>query len=423
MTKSKPKAGIIMKCEIVAVGTELLLGNIVNTNAQYLSQKLADLGIDVYYHVAVGDNLKRLSDTIKEGLLRSDLIITSGGLGPTVDDLTKEGVADALGLRLLPDGASIRKIEAMFKAMGRTMTENNIKQGYIPEGAEILENDNGTAPGVLIEKDGKTVIMLPGPPKELYPMFEDKVLPYLRTKTASTIRSRMLRVIGVGESAAEDMLKDIFREQTNPTIAPYAKEGEVHLRITAKADSAEEAGRMLDKMESSVRDILGENIYGYDEETLEEVVVKLLQERKLTLSLAESCTGGLVANRLTDVPGASENLMCGVVSYSNASKMKLLGVKEETLREYGAVSSQTAEQMAEGVRRILNTDIGVSVTGIAGPGGGSMEKPVGLCYIGIAFGDGTEVHKLNFTGNRKRIKWNTSNRALDLLRRKLLATK
>ncbi len=409
-----------MKCEIIAVGTELLLGNIANTNAQYLSQKLADLGIDVYYHVAVGDNLQRLSNTIKEGLLRSDLIITSGGLGPTVDDLTKEGVADALGLRLLPDEATIRKIEGMFKAMGRTMTENNVKQGYIPEGATILENDNGTAPGVLVEKDGKTVIMLPGPPKELYPMFEDKVLPFLRTKVNSTIRSRMLRVIGVGESSAEDMLKEIFNTQTNPTIAPYAKDGEVHLRITAKADTAEEADFMIDGMEVRVREILGENIYGYDEETLEEVVVKLLQQKNMTLALAESCTGGLVANRITDVPGASENLMYGVVSYSNEAKMKLLGVKEETLKEYGAVSSQTAEQMAGGVRRILNTDIGVSITGIAGPGGGSKEKPVGLCYIGIALGESVEVHKLNFTGNRKRIKWNTSSRALDLLRRMLL---
>lgn len=409
-----------MKCEIIAVGTELLLGNIVNTNAQYLSQKLADLGIDVFYHVAVGDNLQRLSDTINESLLRTDLIITSGGLGPTVDDLTKEGVAKALGIKLLQDEASIRKIEGMFKAMGRPMTANNIKQGYIPEGAAILENDNGTAPGVLIEKNGKIIIMLPGPPKELYPMFEDKVLPYLKTKVNSTIRSRMLRIIGVGESAAEDMLKEIFKRQTNPTIAPYAKDGEVHLRITAKANTAEEADKLIDIMELSVREILGENIYGYDEETLESVVLKLLQDRKLTVSLAESCTGGLIASRLTDVPGASESLMCGIVSYSNASKIMLLGVNEDTIRDYGAVSSQTAEEMAVGVKKINKTDIGVSITGIAGPDGESKEKPVGLCYIGIAFGDKVAAHKLIFTGNRKRIKWNSSSRALDLLRRELL---
>lgn len=412
-----------MKCEIIAVGTELLLGNIVNTNARYLSQKLAELGIDVFYHVVVGDNLQRLSDTIKESLLRADLIITSGGLGPTVDDLTKEGAAKALGLELLPDEGSLRKIEGMFKAMGRPMTENNIKQAYIPKGAVILENDNGTAPGVLIEKDGKIIIMLPGPPKELYPMFEDKVLPYLRTKVSSTIRSRMLRVIGVGESTAEDMLKEIFKNQTNPTIAPYAKDGEVHLRITAKSNTVEEAEILIDNMELSVREILGENIYGYDEETLEAVVLKLLQERKLTLSLAESCTGGLVANRLTDVPGSSASLMCGVVSYSNEAKIKLLGVKEDTIREFGAVSNETAGEMADGIRKTAGTDIGVSITGIAGPDGGSKEKPVGLCYIGVSFGDKLTVHRIMLTGNRKRIKWNTSSRALDLLRRELLSKK
>jgi nicotinamide-nucleotide amidase len=411
-----------MRSEIIAVGTELLLGNIANTNAQYLSQKLADLGIDVFYHVAVGDNLGRLSEAIKQSLKRSDLVITSGGLGPTADDLTKEGVAAALGLKLLPDEASIRKIEGMFKAMGRTMTENNIKQGYIPEGALILENDNGTAPGVLIENDGKLVIMLPGPPKELYPMFEDKVLPYLRKKVRSTIRSRMLRVIGVGESAAEDMLKDIFRTQTNPTIAPYAKDGEVHFRITAKADSAAEADKLIDEMEERVKEILGENIYGHDDESLEEVVLKLLTERSLTIAFAESCTGGLVSSRLTDVPGASASLMYSVVSYSNEAKINILGVKEDTIRKYGAVSSQTAEEMAVGVKKLNNTDIGLSITGIAGPEGGSAEKPVGLCYIGIAMANTVKSHRLLFNGNRKRIKWNSSSRALDLLRRELLSS-
>jgi nicotinamide-nucleotide amidase len=415
--------GYRMKSEIVAVGTELLLGNIVNTNAQYLSQKLADLGIDVFYHVAVGDNLQRLSDTIKTSLERADLVITSGGLGPTVDDLTKEGVADALGLKLLPHEASIKKIEGMFKALGRPMTENNLKQGYIPEGAAILENDNGTAPGVLIEKNGKIVIMLPGPPKELYPMFEDKVLPYLRTKVHSTIRSRMLRVIGVGESAVEDMLKEIFRTQTNPTIAPYAKDAEVHLRITAKSDTIDEADRLIDQMEERVKAILGENIYGYDDESLEYVVLKLLIENNLTLSLAESCTGGLIGSRLTDVPGASASLMCGIISYSNESKIKILGVKESTINSYGAVSSQTAEEMAAGAKRINGTDIGLSITGIAGPDGGSEEKPVGLCYIGIAIGDKVTAHKLLFNGNRKSIKWNSSSRALDLLRKELLILK
>lgn len=412
-----------MKCEIIAVGTELLLGNIVNTNAQYLSQKMADLGIDVFYQISVGDNMQRLSETIKTSLERSDIIVTCGGLGPTADDMTKEGVSEALGLKLLPDNASIKKIEGMFKLMNRPMTENNIKQGYIPEGATILENDNGTAPGVIVEKEGKIVVMLPGPPRELHPMFENKVLPYLRTKVNSVIRSRMLRVIGIGESTIEDMLKEIFKNQTNPTIAPYAKEGEVHLRITAKRDTAEEADRLIAEMEQGVKSILGENIYGYDEESLEEVVLKLLQEKKMTLSLAESCSGGLIANRLTDIPGASASLMGGIVSYSNKAKIDILGVKEDTINKYGAVSSQTAEEMAIGTKKINETDIGVSVTGIAGPEGGSEQKPVGLCYIGIAIGDTVKVHRMNFNGNRKRIKWNTSNMALDLLRRELLVLK
>lgn len=410
-----------MKSEIIAVGTELLLGNIVNTNAQYLSQKLADLGIDVYYHVVVGDNLKRLTETIKTSLERSDIVITSGGLGPTADDITKEGAAQAMGLKLLPDEESIERIKKMFSSTGRIMTENNIKQGYIPEGAVVLENNNGTAPGVLIEKEGKIVIMLPGPPKELYPMFESKVLPYLKSKTDSTIRSKVLRVIGVGESAVEHMLKDIFDSQANPTIAPYAKDGEVHLRITAKTGIPEEADSLIAEMEQKVRAILGDNIYGCNEETLEEAVLKLLQKKNLTISLAESCTGGLVASRLTDIPGASASLISGVVSYSNESKINILKVKEETIRKYGAVSPQTAEEMAVGAKKLSNTDIGLSITGIAGPDGGSAEKPVGLCYIGIAIGKSVNVQKIMLTGNRNRIRWGSSSRALDFLRRELLS--
>ena len=410
-----------MKSEIIAVGTELLLGNIVNTNAQYLSQKLADLGIDVYYHVVVGDNLKRLTETIKTSLERSDIVITSGGLGPTADDITKEGAAQAMGLKLLPDEESIERIKKMFSSTGRIMTENNIKQGYIPEGAVVLENNNGTAPGVLIEKEGKIVIMLPGPPKELYPMFESKVLPYLKSKTDSTIRSKVLRVIGVGESAVEHMLKDIFDSQANPTIAPYAKDGEVHLRITAKTGIPEEADSLIAEMEQKVRAILGDNIYGCNEETLEEAVLKLLQKKNLTISLAESCTGGLVASRLTDIPGASASLISGVVSYSNESKINILKVKEDTIRKYGAVSPQTAEEMAVGAKKLSNTDIGLSITGIAGPDGGSAEKPVGLCYIGIAIGNSVNVQKIMLTGNRNRIRWGSSSRALDFLRRELLS--
>lgn len=409
-----------MKGEIIAVGTELLLGNIVNTNAQYLSQKLAELGIDVYYHVVVGDNLKRAVDTIKRSLERSDLIITSGGLGPTDDDLTKEAVSEALGLKLLPNEEAIRTVKSIFEKSGRTMPERNIKQGYIPEGGKIIENDNGTAPGILIEKGGKTVIMLPGPPKELKPMFEDRVVPYLSTKTNSTIRSKILRVIGIGESSVEEMLKDIFDSQTNPTIAPYAKEGEVHLRITAKSGDPKASEKMIRDMEAQVRTILKENIYGCDDETLEQTVVKLLLKKKKTLAVAESCTGGTVAGRLTEVPGVSASLMCGVVTYSNESKMKLLNVSEETLRTYGAVSRETALEMAAGVRKLACTDIGISITGIAGPDGGTAEKPVGLCYIGLAKDGKVEAFKFIFSGNRAKIRWNAGSRTLDILRRSLL---
>lgn len=411
-----------MNGEIITVGTELLLGNIVNTNSAYLSQKMADLGINVYYHAAVGDNMQRLADTINTSLKRSDLVITCGGLGPTEDDITKEAVSKVLGLKLLPDEAVIKKIERRFKASGREMTKNNIKQGYIPEGAVVIENGNGTAPGVLIEKDGKIIIMLPGPPNELYLMFENKVLPYLKTKADSMIRSKILRVIGVGESAAEDMLKEIINNQDNPTIAPYAKDGEVHLRITAKTKTQEEAERLITEMEQNVRSILGENIYGYDEESLGEVVLRLLKERKMTISLAESCTGGLIADRLTDIPGASSSLICGIICYSNESKINILGVKEDTIKDYGAVSDKTAEEMAIGVKRICGTDIGISITGIAGPEGGSTEKPVGLCYIGIATEKQVKVYKSIFNGNRKKIKSNSGNKALDIVRRELLFT-
>lgn len=409
-----------MKCEIIAVGTELLLGNIVNTNAQFLSQRLADLGVDVYYHLAVGDNLARISEMVKQSLERSDIVITSGGLGPTDDDITKEAVCDALQLKLLPNEEIITEIEQFFKKINRPMPECNKKQGFIPEGAQILFNNNGTAPGVLIEKNQKTIILLPGPPKELIPLFEEYVSPYIKSKVNCVIRSKMLRIVGVGESTVQEMLKDIFDKQTNPTIAPYAKDGEVHLRITAKCDKEEEADKLISDMEKTVHEILKENIYGYDDETLESVVVKLLKEKKVTISLAESCTGGLISNRITDVPGASVCFMNSVVSYSNESKQKFLHVKEKTLKNYGAVSGETAAEMADGIRKVSGTDMGLSVTGIAGPDGGSKEKPVGLFYIGISYKDRTETYRYQFLGNRKKIKLTASYKALDLIRRTLL---
>lgn len=409
-----------MKCEIIAVGTELLLGNIVNSNARYLSEKLAELGVEVYYHVTIGDNLTRLKEVIQQGLERSDVIITTGGLGPTDDDLTKDGVAEALGLKLVPHKESVEKIEAYFKNANRPMAQCNLKQGYVPEGASILENNNGTAPGVRIEQNGKLIFLLPGPPKEMMPMFDQQVYPYLKAKSKHVLKSKTLRVVGIGESMIQELLQQIFDTQTNPTIAPYAKDGEVHLRITAKCQSDVEGEQMISSMEQKVADILGSNIYGYDDETLEYVVYKLLKEKNMTVAFAESCTGGMISGRLTNVSGVSAVFMNSIVTYSNEAKMKFLGVKEETLAKFGAVSEETAKEMAAGIKRVSGTDVGVSVTGIAGPDGGSAEKPVGLFYIGLAMGDEVEAHRYLFPASREKVRWNATTRALDILRRKLL---
>lgn len=409
-----------MKCEIIAVGTELLLGNIVNNNAKYLSEKLAELGLDVYYHITVGDNLNRVKEVIEQALTRSDVIITTGGLGPTDDDLTKEGVAAALGVKLVPHQESLDKIEQMFKATGRTMPECNRKQGYIPEGASVLENNNGTAPGILVEKNEKVVILLPGPPKEMMPMFDEKVYQHLKAKSNYKIKSKTLRIVGVGESKVQELLQDIFDTQSNPTVAPYAKDGEVHLRITAKVDHENEADELISGMEKKIEAILGDNIYGYDDESLEYIVYKLLKNKNMSVSFAESCTGGMISGRLTNVSGVSSVFMDSIVTYSNEAKMKFLGVKEETLKQFGAVSSETAIEMAQGIKRVSVTDFGVSVTGIAGPDGGTPEKPVGLFYIGIASSDKVEAHRFLFPSSREKIRWNATTRALDLLRRELL---
>ena len=409
-----------MKCEVIAVGTELLLGNIVNSNARYLSEKLAELGIDVHYHITVGDNMERLKEVIQTSMNRSDIIITTGGLGPTDDDLTKEGVAAALGLKLLPHKHSLEKIEGYFKATNRPMPECNKKQGYIPEGAKVLENNNGTAPGIVLEKADKVIILLPGPPKEMMPMFVEKVYPYLKAKSDFIIKSKTLRVVGVGESTIQELLQHIFDEQSNPTVAPYAKDGEVHLRITAKCQDEVEANSLLKEMETKITNILHENIYGYDEESLEYIVYKLLKEKNMTVSIAESCTGGLISGRLTNVSGVSSVFMNSIVTYSNEAKMKFINVKEDSLNKHGAVSAETAEEMAKGIKQVSGTDVGISVTGIAGPEGGTAEKPVGLFYIGIAIADKVEAHKYCFPASREKVRWNATTKALDILRRELL---
>lgn len=412
-----------MKAEILAVGTELLMGQIANTNAQYISSRLPNVGIGVYYHDVVGDNPDRLKQCLALALSRSDIVILTGGLGPTQDDLTKETVAEAVNRNLVLDQESLDKMTTFFAGRNRTMTKNNIKQAYLPEGCIIIRNKNGTAPGCIIEEGEKVIIMLPGPPSEMKPMFDDSVMPYFAAKSEFKLDSRFLRIFGIGESAMEDMLIDLIDTQSNPTIAPYAKDGEVTLRITARyeKDSVEED--IITPVENEIRRRLSDAVYSNDNSNLEEVAAKLLMESEMTLALAESCTGGLLAAKLTEIPGISAVFDRAVITYSNRSKVEALGVKQETLDQYGAVSEQIAKEMAEGVRRVSSSDIGISVTGIAGPDGGTTEKPVGTVYIALAHKNGVYSKKLELWGSRNRIRNVTCLHVFDMLRRHLNKSK
>lgn len=363
-----------MVAEIIGIGSELLLGQIANTNAQFLSQQLSFLGIDVYWHIAVGDNRNRILEALKSASKRSDIIITTGGLGPTMDDISKETVAEFLGMGLEIHEPSLKRIEQYFKSTGRIMTENNKKQAMFPKEAKVLQNDVGTAPGAIIEKDNKTYIVLPGPPAEMQHMFINYVLPHLADKSDKKIFSRVLHVFGIGESTIENRIKDLLLRQGNPTIAPLASYGEVKLRITAKASSQQEAEKLIKPIQSEIEKRFGSDIYGYDDDTLEKVAVNMLRDRNLKLALAESCTGGHLSDLITNIPGASDVLMESCITYSNEAKIKRLGVAADTIKTYGAVSWQTAKQMAEGIRRSSGADIGAAVTGIAGPGGGTQKR-------------------------------------------------
>lgn len=406
-----------MNAEIIGVGTELLLGQIVNTNAQYLSRKLSEIGINVFFHTVVGDNRTRILETLKIAAARSDLIITTGGLGPTMDDLTKETVAEFLGLKLKLHAPSENHIRKFFEKRNRTITDNNLKQAFFPEGSKILPNENGTAPGAMISNKGKTYIILPGPPYELEPMFENYVIPYLEMMTGQRIVSKVLKIFGMGESMVEEKIKDLLIEQSNPTIAPLAQYGEVTLRLTAKCSRPENGYLMMQPIERKIRRRLGDVIYGYNEDQLETVVASLLKEKNKTVSIAESCTGGLISDLLTNIPGISKHFKAGMVTYSNESKIKHLNVNQQTLITYGAVSEQTASEMALGIAEAAEVDIGLAVTGIAGPDGGSAVKPVGLVYIAIASGRTVKVEKYLLNGDRVRIKYTAAKTALDLLRR------
>ncbi|MBB6698726.1 competence/damage-inducible protein A [Clostridium algidicarnis] len=406
-----------MKAEIIAVGTELLLGDILNTNAQFLSKELAILGIEVYHQTVIGDNGERLLEAFDEAFKRCDVVITSGGLGPTKDDITKEMAAKYFGKELTLNEEELKNIEQYFNKTGKKMTENNRKQAYFPKDDIILKNNNGTAPGAIMKgENGGIIIVLPGPPKELIPMFKESVVPYLRNTTDSTLYSKVLRLFGIGESTMEDEIKDILESQTNPTVAPYAKELDLILRITSKAKNEEEAKKLIEPLEKQIRQRLPQYIYGENDDTLESVVGEKLIKENLTISSAESCTGGMLSARLVNVPSISKVFIEGAVTYSNQAKVSRLSVKKETLEKYGAVSKETAIEMAEGIAKTANTDIGISTTGIAGPDGGTNEKPVGLVYIGLYIKGNTLVKELNIKGNREKVRTRATIEALNFLR-------
>lgn len=405
-----------MRCELLSVGTEILFGDIVNTNAQFLAKELASMGIDIYYQSVVGDNKERMLQAFKEGLNRSDMIITTGGLGPTKDDMTKELACEYFGYKCELHEESLESIKEYFRRMGREFVESNEKQAYFPKEAIILKNNAGTAPGAIIKKDDKTIIVLPGPPSEMKRMFNESVRPYLEKLTGYTIVSEVVRIHGVGESKVEELVQDLIDNGKNPTVAPYAKEGEVTLRVTAKAKTKEEGEKLIDPVLTEIKNRLGDSIYNIGEEGLNLTVAKLLVDKKLTIGTSESCTGGLLGAGLIDYPGISSSFLEGAITYSNEAKIKTLGVKEETLEKFGAVSEETAREMAEGIRKRCGADIGVSTTGIAGPDGGTDDKPVGLVYIGLSIGDKTIVTRNVFNGDRNSVRRRACLKAFDMIR-------
>ncbi|WP_165995423.1 competence/damage-inducible protein A [Bacillus sp. Cs-700] len=396
-----------MNAEIIGIGSELLLGQIANTNAQFISQRLADLGINVFYHTVVGDNNERLKQAIEVAQTRSDLLVFTGGLGPTKDDLTKETIAETLNKQLVYNEEAMKTIQAYYDKTGAPMSENNRKQALVLEGATVLRNDNGMAPGMALTENNHTYMLFPGPPKELYPMFTNYAEPYLlgQLKQGDTIVSRVLRFFGIGESRLETELEDLIDQQTNPTIAPLAGEWEVTLRLTAKADSKEEANKLIDETEKKIHARVGTFLYGYGETSLPKEVFSMLKDRNWSISTAESLTGGMFSQELTDLPGISSLFYGGVVCYSNEVKREI-GVSKETLEAYGAVSEECAIELARSVKAKYKTDVGISFTGVAGPDP-SEGKEAGTVYIGVAAPSGEKVVALNLAGNRNAIRKRT----------------
>ncbi len=407
-----------MVVEIVTTGSELLLGQIINTNAAYMASELNALGFDVLYQTTVGDNRSRMAAVIRQALSRADIVITTGGLGPTQGDITKEVCAAVFGRALLLHEASLARIKAHFVRVQRAMTDNNIRQAMIPEGAEVFNNYAGTAPGVVLEANGKLLINLPGPPSEMKDMFQRSLNPFLEDKYGfdAVIVSRVLDTFGIGESSLETSIQDLILAQTNPTLALLVRPSGVIIRITAKAKSKQEAEALIADMEKEIRSRIDKYIYAVDDAAMEDIVGEMLTARQLTIACAESCTGGFLTSRLTDVPGSSAYVMGSIVSYTNEVKSNELGVSRELLQTQGAVCEDVAKAMAEGAALKIGTDIGVGVTGIAGPDGGTAEKPVGLVYIAVAGRNGTVVKRNVFSGRRKEIKYKTTQTALDMVR-------
>lgn len=406
-----------MNAEILAIGTELLMGQIANTNAQFITARLSELGLNVHYHTVVGDNAERLKESLDLAFSRSDCVIMTGGLGPTYDDMTKETVAEYFNMPLKTDEAALSQITEYFKSRGREMTPSNKKQALIPEGAVTLYNKFGTAPGVLIEKDGKIAVMMPGPPREMKPMFTEYLIPFFEEKSGFTVKSDFIRIFGMGEAEAEKKIAHLT-SSSNPTVAPYVNPGELSLRISARAKTKEEAEALIAPVKKEIYEIFGDLIYGEGlTYSLPQCVLDLLREKKLTFASAESCTGGMIASAITDLSGSSEVFLYGAVTYANSAKVNALGVSPETLEKCGAVSEETVLQMAKGVRLKAGSDIGVSTSGIAGPTGGTPDKPVGTVWIAISTKRCEKAFKLFIPGARDRVRTSAMLNVYDLIRK------
>ena len=410
------------RAEIITIGTEMLLGQLVDTNTAEIARSLFEIGVDVYRETSVGDNEDRIATAVREGLARADVIVCAGGLGPTVDDMTRGAIAAAVGVPLEPDDASMRHLEALFARVNRPMAENNRQQAHFPLGAEIFPNPHGSAPGFVVERDGRAVLALPGPPRELLPMLGDHAIPWIerRFKPGASLVTRVLRTAGVGESDLDARIADLFREQKNPSIAMLAHPGLVDVKLTAKAESRARAAAMIDELEVVVRQRLGDCVYGTGNDSLAGVIGDQLRGRALTLAVGESCTGGQLSAAFVAVPGASEYFRGGCIAYADQAKTSLLGVAPDLLERHGAVSESVAAAMALGAQASLGADVALSTTGVAGPGGGTAAKPVGLVYLGLAMpGGAVTIRRLDWPGAREAIQRRAVVAALTMLWREL----